>query len=128
MTKDVLSSNNFKKYVNYTPVTARSRVRIFVINVGDVIPIMICKFWNSGLFEDYINSIQTNLRLTFFSTTKSSYELPEIFFSALKVRIFFSKYKHLGLHLTSDLKWSEHISIIVKKALKNIWSLLKSRI
>lgn len=59
-----------------------------------------------------------------FFTTKSSYELPEIFFQHCKLE-YISTHKHLGLHLASDLKWSEHINIIVNKALKKLGLLKK---
>lgn len=50
-----------------------------------------------------------------FFNTKSSWELhvPEIFFQHCELKNIW----HFGLHLASDLKWSEHINIIVNKAL-----------
>lgn len=44
-------------------------------SIENIISIMIYTFWNTVLVDGYLNSIQTKL-----FTTKSTYELPEIFF------------------------------------------------
>ena len=54
-----------------------------------------------------------------FFTLKSSYELPEIFFQHCQLE-YIPTHKHLGLHLTSDLKWSNHIPFIVNTAYKKL--------
>lgn len=84
---------------------------------------MICTFWISGLVDGYLNLIQTKLRLS-FSPQNQATNYPKYFFQHCKLE-YISTHKHLGLHLASDLKWSEHINIIVNKALKKLGLLKK---
>ena len=85
--------------------------------------IMILKCFMNGKKIGYYSSIHRKQKLYFFSL-KNVEKFPELFFGDCTLE-YVSQHKHLGVLLSSNLGWSDHIDNIVKKAYKKI-GLLKN--